>query len=112
MDLLIKQPTGSHGSQNLRGRTKNKKTREQIAAMVKLAFDGVGLYPQVDAVQELTEGWYNAAYLVRLADGRETVLKIAPPPGVEIMAYEQNIMRTEVSAIRLAAQNPAIQGAT
>ena len=76
--------------------------------MTERAFDGLGLAPQEDAVEELTDGWFNAVYLVRLADGREAVLKIAPPPDVEIMAYERNIMRTEVSAIRLVALNPAI----
>jgi aminoglycoside phosphotransferase (APT) family kinase protein len=92
----------------LQSKTKNKKSREQIAKMAQRAFNGISLAPESDAVQELTEGWYNAAYLVRLANGQEVVLKIAPPPDVEIMAYEQNIMRTEVNAMRRVAQNPAI----
>nr|WP_246580635.1 aminoglycoside phosphotransferase family protein [Deinococcus aestuarii] len=61
-----------------------------------------------DAVQELKEGWFNAAFLVRLADGREVVLKIAPPPGAEVMQYEKNIMATEVATMRLVRQHPAI----
>lgn len=92
----------------MRSKTKNKKSREQIALMAQRAFDGIGLAPQDDAVHELTEGWFNASYLIRLADGREAVLKIAPPPGVEIMSYEQDIMRTEMGAMRRVAQNRAI----
>ena len=61
-----------------------------------------------DAVLELKEGWFNASYNIRLADGREVVLKIAPPKGAEVLLYEKNIMATEVAAMRLVRQNPAI----
>lgn len=88
--------------------TKNRKTREQIARMVERAFDGVTLAAVDDAVTELKDGWFNAAYNVCLSDGREVVLKIAPPQGAEVMSYEKDIMTTEVAAMRLAAQNPAI----
>ena len=76
--------------------------------MTAKAFDGLGLVAGEGAVQELKEGWFNAIYKVRLADGRTVILKIAPPPNVEIMAYEKNIMATEVAAMRLVGQNPAI----
>jgi hypothetical protein len=59
-------------------------------------------------VRELKEGWFNAAYDVRLADNREVILKIAPPQGAEVLQYEKNIMATEVAAMRLVRQNPAI----
>ncbi|WP_084046916.1 phosphotransferase family protein [Deinococcus hopiensis] len=89
-------------------KTKNRKTREQIAAMAARAFNGVPLANDDTAVRELKDGWFNAAFEVRLADGREVVLKIAPPPGAEVMQYEKNIMASEVAAMRLARQNPAI----
>jgi aminoglycoside phosphotransferase (APT) family kinase protein len=89
-------------------KTKNKKTREQIERMAGRAFEGLGLAPGEDAIAELKEGWFNAAYSVRLADGREVILKIAPPVGAEVMQYEKNIMATEVAAMRLVQQNPAI----
>jgi aminoglycoside phosphotransferase (APT) family kinase protein len=92
----------------MEGRTKNRKSREQIARMAARAFDGVGLAAGEDAVTELKEGWFNVVYDVRLADGREVILKIAPPAGAEIMAYERNIMETEVSAMRRVHENPAI----
>ena len=68
--------------------------------MVLRAFGGMGLAAGEDAVTELKEGWFNVAYNVKLADGREVVLKIAPPQDVEVMSYEKNIMYTEVTAMR------------
>lgn len=76
--------------------------------MTRHVFAGVGLDDADDAVVERTEGWFNVVYVVRLADGREAVLKIAPPPGAEVMTYERDLMATEVACMRLAASNPAI----
>ncbi|WP_437586114.1 phosphotransferase family protein [Sorangium sp. So ce1000] len=92
----------------MESKTKNTKTRPQIAAMVARAFDGARLADGEDAVVELKDGWFNAAYDLRLADGREVILKIAPPRDAEVMLYEKNIMATEVAAMRLVRQNPAI----
>ncbi|MCA9989281.1 MAG: aminoglycoside phosphotransferase family protein, partial [Anaerolineales bacterium] len=76
--------------------------------MAQRAFAGLGLAEGDEAIAELKQGWFNAAYVVRLADGRAVVLKIAPPAGAEILQYERNIMATEVAAMRLVRQNPAI----
>jgi len=92
----------------MESKTKNKKTRAQIDAMAIRAFNGIGLADGEDAIRELKEGWFNVAYCIRLADGREAILKIAPPQGAEVLQYEKNIMATEVSAMRLVRQNPAI----
>jgi aminoglycoside phosphotransferase (APT) family kinase protein len=92
----------------LESKTKNAKTRAQISAMAARAFGGMALADGDDTVRELKDGWFNAAYSIRLADGRDVVLKIAPPPGAEVMRYEQNIMATEVATMRLVRQNPAI----
>jgi aminoglycoside phosphotransferase (APT) family kinase protein len=89
-------------------KTKNTKTCPQIAAMAARAFGGLGLADGDDAVRELKDGWFNAAYNIRLADGREVILKIAPPKDAEVLQYEKNIMATEVAAMRLVRQNPAI----
>lgn len=74
--------------------------------------DGLGLAAGDDAVRELKDGWFNAAYrafaALPKADGREVILKIAPPQGAEVMQYEQNIMAIEVAAMRLVQRNPAI----
>lgn len=50
---------------------------------------------------ELTEGMYNAAYLIELADGQKSVLKVAPPDHVRVLRYEKNIMQAEVNVLRL-----------
>ncbi|KYF66725.1 aminoglycoside phosphotransferase [Sorangium cellulosum] len=92
----------------MESKTKNTKTRPQIAAMTARAFGGTALADGEDAVLELKDGWFNAAYEIRLADGREVVLKIAPPRDAEVMLYEKNIMATEVAAMRLVRRNPAI----
>jgi aminoglycoside phosphotransferase (APT) family kinase protein len=89
-------------------KTKNRKTRQQIEAMARRAFGGLGLAPGEGAIIELKQGWFNAAYNVRLADGREVILKIAPPQDAEVMLYEHHIMATEVASMRLVRQNPAI----
>ncbi|WP_437587436.1 hypothetical protein [Sorangium sp. So ce1000] len=69
----------------MESKTKSTKTRPQIAAMAARAFGGMALADSEDAVCELKEGWFNAAYDVRLADGREVILKIAPPRDAEIL---------------------------
>ncbi len=51
--------------------------------------------------EELKEGFFNAAFLLELDDGRRYVLKVAPPDSFRILGYEKNIMKTEVDVIRL-----------
>lgn len=92
----------------MESKTKNKKTREQIERMARRAFNGLGLATGEEAVRELKEGWFNVAYNIRLADGREVILKIAPPLEAEVMLYEKNIMATEAATMRLVRDNPAI----
>lgn len=92
----------------MESKTKNKKSRAEIESMARRAFNGVGLASRDDAITELKQGWFNAAYDVRLADGRETILKIAPPLDAEVMLYEHNIMATEVESMQLVRANPAI----
>lgn len=91
----------------MESQTKNKKTREQIERMAKRAFDQ-NLAAGEDAIIELKQGWFNVAYGVRLADGKEVILKIAPPKDAEVMRYERNIMKTEVASMRLVRENPNI----
>ncbi|HEY3902494.1 MAG TPA: aminoglycoside phosphotransferase family protein [Streptosporangiaceae bacterium] len=57
---------------------------------------------------ELGHGWFNAAYRIRLRDGTEVVLKIAPPASVEVLAYERGAMATELAALRLIRERARV----
>lgn len=46
----------------MESKTKNKKTREQLENMARRAFNGLGLAAGNEAVREMKEGWFNAAY--------------------------------------------------
>jgi hypothetical protein len=76
--------------------------------MVEKSFGGLSLAADQDAVTELTEGWFSAVHTIRLSDGREVILKIAPPEDVEVLTYEKHIMPTEAASMRLVRENPAI----
>src|SRR5674476_273100 len=81
--------------------TKYRQSPQTLRRMIERAY-GPGLVPPTDDfATELGHGWCNVAYLVHLADGREVMMKIAPPPGVEVMTYEQDMLAGEVAAIRL-----------
>jgi aminoglycoside phosphotransferase (APT) family kinase protein len=56
---------------------------------------------RIDRYAELTDGMYNAAYLIELADGQQLVLKVAPSDRVKVLRYEKNIMQAEVEVLRL-----------
>ena len=73
--------------------TKVAVTEAELAAMVRRGF---GSDARVSELVELTEGYYNAAYRLRLADGQVFVLKVAPPPGMDLLTHEVDLMRTEV----------------
>ncbi|WP_456276425.1 phosphotransferase family protein [Bacillus sp. AK128] len=93
----------------MESRTKNRQNREVIDAMVRRGFNGVGIAEGVDALTELKEGWFNVAYKITLTDGRETILKIAPPLDAEILTYEKNIMFTEVNMMKLVARETEVR---
>jgi aminoglycoside phosphotransferase (APT) family kinase protein len=63
----------------------------------------MGSATRISSYQELTEGFFNAAYRVELADGMVCVLKVAPPPEVRVLRYEREILHTEVEVLRLVA---------
>lgn len=77
--------------------TKNKQTTETINKMVNTAFSGL---TAID-ITELKEGFFNVAYEIKLSDGREVILKIAPPRDSIIMTHEKNIMFTEIEVMNL-----------
>ena len=88
--------------------TKNRQTLETLRAMIERAY-GSDQVPVGDGWwDELTHGWFNVAYRIRLRDGGDVVLKIAPPPHVEVMSYEKNAMATELAALALIREQTAV----
>ncbi|MFG1608684.1 phosphotransferase family protein [Actinoplanes sp. NPDC049265] len=81
--------------------TKNRQPAGTLRAMAAKAFGAAQVPDGDDWVSELGHGWFNVAYRMRLRDGREAVLKVAPPPGVEVMTYERGAMATELAALDL-----------
>ncbi len=88
--------------------TKNRQTPDVLRAMIARAY-GPGEIPAGDDwCDELGHGWFNVAYRIRLRSGREVVLKIAPPPAVEVMTYERDAMATELAALRLVREHTGV----
>ncbi|MDX6312024.1 MAG: hypothetical protein QOF44_1488 [Streptomyces sp.] len=82
----------------MQSQTKRLLTAEQLDAMLRASAD-TGC--RVEA--ELTDGWFNSAYRVRLDDGRPAIVKVAPPADVPVLRYERGIMRTEATVYRQLA---------
>jgi len=59
---------------------------------------------KIASLEELKEGYFNAAYHLKLVDGFQCVLKIAPPPEVRVLRYEKNILRAEVQTLQIVRE--------
>jgi aminoglycoside phosphotransferase (APT) family kinase protein len=75
--------------------------RALAAAMVERAFGGERRLVRADPCEE---GWFNAVHRLGLDDGSSVVLKVAPPPEVRVLRYEQGLITTEVDALRLVRE--------
>lgn len=73
------------------------------ADIARLVRQGLGDEAVVVGHQEFTDGFFNAAHGVHLADGRDVVLKVAPPAGLKMLTYEVDLMHTEIEFFRRAA---------
>ncbi|WP_067171708.1 phosphotransferase family protein [Microtetraspora niveoalba] len=78
-------------------RTKRRLSPAQLDA---LALDALGA--GVVSARELPDGFANAVWRLRLEDGREVILKVGPPPGLELLTYERDLLRTEAMVYHLA----------
>lgn len=83
--------------------TKNTQSPDHILKMVNHCFQTAYSLKEL-RIWELTEGFFNAAYEVVLPDGRELILKVAPPGEAEVMSYERNIMFAEVDSMKLVSK--------
>ncbi len=86
-------------------RSKTPVTQERAQAIARHAF---GRHASLLNFSELTDGYFNAAYLLELADGPKYVLKAAPPDDIRVLRYEKGIMQAEVETIRLVRQNTQV----
>jgi len=77
------------------------KTPLSPQAAQHIVTEQLGHEQKILSFMELKDGFFNAAYYIELQDGLRFVLKIAPPPQVRILRYEQNIMRAEVETMRI-----------
>lgn len=81
--------------------TKNRQSNDTIARLAKHIFNQ-DLIRHYDSITELKEGWFNAAYLVKLKSGLEVILKIAPKSSIPVMTYEKDMMKNEVFMMKKA----------
>lgn len=77
--------------------TKTLVTEDQLRAIARAHLHEHGA---LRGVRELTDGWFNTAYALELADGQRFVMKLAPADTVRVMRYERDIMRSEVEVMR------------
>lgn len=89
--------------------SKTKHTQSEDA-LRRMAASALGLNRQEAeraAVRELTGGYFNAAYELTFAAGRQVIVKIAPCTD-RLLTYEKNIMQAEVEAMRLTEEKTAV----
>jgi aminoglycoside phosphotransferase (APT) family kinase protein len=71
---------------------------EDVHALVRASF---GQQAGVIDSADLSGGGFAAVCRVRLADGQTVVLKVAPPRGVRVLRYEQDLVAAEAQYFRL-----------
>lgn len=89
----------------MESKTKVKLSPTDIQRIVNHAFGETAIV----SVYELTDGYFNTAYHITMRNGHgQTVLKVGPPVNADMLTYEQNILRAEVDAMKLATADPRI----
>jgi fructosamine-3-kinase len=83
--------------------TKTEISRTLIDAMVRTEF---GPSVVLAEVRSLDDGWFNSAYAIRFLDGpADVVLRVAPDPKMQLLTYEQDMMRAEIEVHELVQEN-------
>lgn len=85
--------------------SKIKLTMPDMQAVVSAQF---GSARRLESMQELKDGFFNAAALLVLDDGARVVIKAAPPANVRVMRYETDILRAEFEAMRLVRDQAGV----
>ncbi|MGN6239327.1 MAG: phosphotransferase family protein [Cellulosimicrobium cellulans] len=88
--------------------TKNRQPVTTLRAMIERAYGPEQVPDGDDFATELTYGYFNALYRVRLFDGTQVVLKIAPPAGVPVLTHEHALMRNEIAAMDLVRRETRV----
>ncbi|HEY3502115.1 MAG TPA: phosphotransferase [Actinocatenispora sp.] len=81
----------------MRSPTQRALSRADVLSVLADALGDVGV---VDAA-ELGGGTFAAVWRVALADGREVVVKVAPPRSARLLTYEQGLIPAEAEYFRL-----------
>jgi len=76
--------------------TKRKLDNQTMNKLIECAY---GKDTLVRSIVELTDGYFNASYLIEFQNGEKSVLKVAPPKDVEVMNYEKDLMEVEVTVM-------------
>ncbi|WP_228373635.1 phosphotransferase family protein [Demequina soli] len=96
-------PASKEGRVSMESLTKNRQSTETLRTLIARAY-GADEVPDGDGfADEITEGWFNVAYRIRLRSGRVVVLKVAPPADVAVLTREVGMMRNELEAMRLVS---------
>lgn len=77
--------------------TKMKLSSKQIIKMVREAF---GKNKELKDILELTDGYFNSAYMIQFKNRKKAVLKVSPLKDTKVMSYEKNIMKTEAYVLK------------
>ena len=74
------------------------------AAQLSAVIEGAGIDPsRIRSSVELTEGLFNTAYRIDLADETILVLKVSPSADMPLLSYEHGIMATEAMFYQAAS---------
>ena len=88
--------------------TKNRQSLATLRNMTARSYGADRVPDGEDWLEELGHGMFNVAYRLRLRDGYQAVLKVAPPAGVEVMTYEIGAMSTELTALALIRERTSV----
>ncbi|MFC7329743.1 phosphotransferase family protein [Marinactinospora rubrisoli] len=73
-------------------------------AVLERVLDASGVDPaRLSSYAQAAEGTFNSVHILRLTEGPDLVLKVAPDPQAPMMSYEHGLTRTEELFYRTAA---------